>query len=81
MDALRGIIDPRITGQSVSNAGTDLSAPARPGSVLFVPGAGSGQSAEARPAAHRRGYPLDVAETIGPHPEDLRRVLEGGHRD
>jgi hypothetical protein len=28
------------------------------------------------------GYPLeDVAETIGSHPDDLRRVLEVGHRD
>jgi hypothetical protein len=29
-----------------------------------------------------RGYPLeDVAETIGSRPDDLRRVLEIGHRD
>jgi hypothetical protein len=29
-----------------------------------------------------RGYPLeDVAETIGSRPDDLRRVLEFGHRD
>ena len=29
-----------------------------------------------------RGYPLeDVAETIGSRPDDLRRVLEVGHRD
>ena len=29
-----------------------------------------------------RGYPLeDVAETIGSRPDDLRRVLQVGHRD
>jgi hypothetical protein len=79
MDSLRGIIDPRITGQSVSNAGTDLPAPApfRP----IRPGAGSSQNAEAPRLLNERGYPLDVAGTIGSHPDDLRRVSEGGHRD
>jgi hypothetical protein len=49
MDALRGIIDPRVTGQSVSNAGTNLPAPVRP-----VPSHSSPAPRQAKALKHAR---------------------------
>jgi hypothetical protein len=89
MDTPRDIIDPRVTGQSTIDAGTDLPAPTafrhpRPGRRVKPKPKDRWRYPEGLTLKHarlliERGYPLeDVAETSGSHPDDLRRVLEVG---
>jgi hypothetical protein len=92
MDAPRDIIDSRVAGQTVGNAGTDLPVPtpfrpsrhqrrikSKPKERWRYP---EGLALKHARLLIERGYPLeDVAETIGSRPDDLRRVLEIGHRD
>jgi hypothetical protein len=88
MDAARDIINPKVTGHTLSDARTDLPAPTpirppRPRRAKPKPKERwrypEGLALKHARLLIERRYPLeDVAETIGSHPDDLRRVLEVG---